>query len=53
MDPGEYKNEATNTQGRSGDTRFYYSGNALAVALDHLVPGWKARALPGVSTGMI
>ncbi len=30
-----------------GDTRFYYSGNALAVVLDRLLPGWKARALPG------
>jgi hypothetical protein len=40
-------NEAKNTQGRSGDTRFYYSGNALAVLLDRLMPGWKPRALPG------
>jgi hypothetical protein len=39
--------EARNTQGRSGETRFYYSGNALAVALDRLSPGWKSRALPG------
>ena len=31
----------------SGDTRFYYSGNALAVVLDRLMPGWKPRALPG------
>lgn len=30
-----------------GDTRFYYSGNALAVLLDRLSPGWKPRALPG------
>lgn len=40
-------NEALNTGGRSGETRFYYSGNALAVALDRLMPGWKPRALPG------
>jgi hypothetical protein len=40
--------EANKTQGRSGDTRFYYSGNALAVVLDRLLPGWKSRALPGV-----
>jgi hypothetical protein len=39
--------EALNTQGRSGDARFYYSGNALAVVLDRLMPGWKPRALPG------
>lgn len=39
--------EARNTQGRSGDTRFYYSGNVLAVVLDRLLPGWKQRALPG------
>ncbi len=31
----------------SGDTRFYYSGNAIAVVLDRLMPGWKTRALPG------
>ncbi len=39
--------EAENTQGRSGGARFYYSGNALAVVLDYLMPGWKSRALPG------
>jgi len=39
--------EARKTQGRSGDTRFYYSGNAQAVVLDRLLPGWKPRALPG------
>jgi hypothetical protein len=39
--------EAVSTQGRSGDTRFYYSGNAIAVLLDRLVPGWKSQALPG------
>jgi hypothetical protein len=39
--------EAGITQGRSGDARFYYSGNALAVVLDRLMPGWKSRALPG------
>jgi hypothetical protein len=43
----EQLNEAKYTQGRSGDTRFYYSGNALAVLLDRLSPGWKPRALPG------
>jgi hypothetical protein len=37
--------EARRTQGRSGETRFYYSGNAQAVVLDRLVPGWKQRAL--------
>jgi hypothetical protein len=39
--------EAANTQGRTGDARFYYSGNALAVVLDRLMPGWKSLALPG------
>ncbi len=39
--------EATRTQGRSGDTRFYYSGNALAILLDQLLPDWKRQALPG------
>jgi hypothetical protein len=43
----EQLKEAKNTQGRSGDTRFYYSGNALAILLDRLMPGWKPRALPG------
>ena len=43
----EQLKEAKNTQGRSGGTRFYYSGNALAVLLDRLLPGWKPRALPG------
>lgn len=43
----EQLKEAKYTQGRSGDTRFYYSGNALAVLLDRLSPGWKTRALPG------
>ncbi len=43
----EQLKEATITQGRSGDTRFYYSGNALAVVLDRLSPGWKMNALPG------
>jgi hypothetical protein len=38
--------EATRTQGRSGDTRFYYSGNALAVLLDRMMPGWKPAAIP-------
>jgi hypothetical protein len=39
--------EAANVQGISGDTRFYYSGNAMAVLLDQVMPGWKARAVPG------
>jgi hypothetical protein len=39
--------EAKKTQGRSGDTRFYYSGFALAVLLDRLLPEWKPRLLPG------
>jgi hypothetical protein len=43
----EQLGEATNVQGISGDTRFYYSGNAIAVLLDRLMPGWKPRALPG------
>jgi hypothetical protein len=43
----EQLKEAANTQGRSGDARFYYSGNALAVLLDRLMPGWKSRAVPG------
>ena len=43
----EQLQEAKSTQGRSGDTRFYYSGNVMAVVLDRLSPGWKARALPG------
>jgi hypothetical protein len=42
--------EAKKTQGRSGDARFYYSGNALAVLLDRLSPDWKPRALPGGET---
>ena len=43
----EQLREAANTQGRSGDTRFYYSGFALAVVLDRLSPGWNTSALPG------
>ena len=43
----EQLKETKITQGRSGDTRFYYSGNALAILLDRLSPGWKPRALPG------
>jgi hypothetical protein len=39
--------QAASLQGLSGDTRFYYSGNAIAVLLDCLMPGWKLRALPG------
>ena len=43
----EQLTEAKNTQGRSGDTRFYYSGFAIAVLLDRLMPAWKPLALPG------
>ncbi len=43
----EQLKEAANVQGISGDTRFYYSGNALAVLLDRMMPGWKEQALPG------
>jgi hypothetical protein len=39
--------EASKTAARSGDTRFYYSGNAIAVVLEGLMPDWKAQALPG------
>ncbi len=35
--------ELARTSGRSGDTRFYYSGMAQAVLLDRLLPGWQAR----------
>lgn len=31
-------------QGRTGEIRFYYSGMAQAVVLDHLMPDWKDRA---------
>jgi hypothetical protein len=31
--------------GDAGDGRFYYSGFAQAMLLDHLAPDWKARAL--------
>jgi hypothetical protein len=41
----EQLKEAANSN-ISGDTRFYYSGNAIAVVLDRLMPGWKPRALP-------
>ena len=44
---GQQLLEARRTQGRSGDTRFYYSGNAMAVVLDRLMPDWKPQALPG------
>lgn len=36
--------EALRTEGRSGETRFYYSGMAQAALLDRLLPGWKRRA---------
>ncbi len=42
----EQLREAAN-RNLSGDNRFYYSGNALAILLDRLMPGWKPRALPG------
>ncbi len=42
--------EAQRTQGRSGETRFYYSGLAQAMLLDRLLPGWKEEAFkPGVT----
>jgi hypothetical protein len=59
QDPGfkEYANrerfwkqqltEAGHTAGRSGETRFYYSGHLQAVVLDRLLPGWKAQAFNG------
>jgi len=31
-------------QARTGETRFYYSGLAQAVLLDHLMPDWKDHA---------
>ena len=41
--------EATRTAGRSGETRFYYSGMVQAALLDRLAPGWKSEAFaPGV-----
>ncbi len=43
----EQLDEAKQTQGRSGETRFYYAGNAIAVLLDRLSPGWKEHALTG------
>ncbi len=43
----EQLREAANVRGITGDTRFYYSGNAIAILLDRLKPGWKPRALPG------
>jgi hypothetical protein len=43
----EQLKEAQNTTGVKGDTRFYYSGNALGILLDRLAPGWKLRAVPG------
>jgi len=36
--------EITRTAGRSGDSRFYYTGMAQAVLLDRLLPGWQAQA---------
>ncbi|HSM54906.1 MAG TPA: hypothetical protein VK879_02025 [Candidatus Sulfomarinibacteraceae bacterium] len=36
--------------GDHGDGRFYYSGLAQAVLLDHLRPGWKAEVLNGEAT---
>ena len=41
--------EIKRTGGRSGDTRFYYSGMAQAALLDRLLPNWKDRAFePGI-----
>ncbi|HEU5098687.1 MAG TPA: hypothetical protein VFU22_06700 [Roseiflexaceae bacterium] len=31
--------------GRTGETRFYYTGAAQAALLDRLMPGWKAQIL--------
>jgi hypothetical protein len=39
--------EVARMSGRGGSTRFYYGGFAQAVLLDHLLPGWKERALQG------
>jgi hypothetical protein len=41
---GQKVDEIKRMSGRSGDTRFYYSGFGQAVLLDRLMPGWKARA---------
>lgn len=35
--------EAKRTSGRTGETRFYYSGLAQAALLDRLLPSWKQR----------
>lgn len=37
--------QITRMAGDRGDGRFYYSGMAQAVLLDHFLPGWKTRAL--------
>ncbi len=45
----EQIDEALRTAGRSGETRFYYTGFVQAVLLDRLLPGWKEQAFqPGV-----
>jgi len=36
--------EIKRLSGRSGDTRFYYSGFGQAVLLDRFMPEWKSRA---------
>ncbi|MGC9523153.1 MAG: hypothetical protein ACP5HG_14880, partial [Anaerolineae bacterium] len=37
--------EVKRMAGRSGETRFYYTGFAQGLILDRLQPGWKAAAL--------
>ena len=36
--------EITRAASRESESRFYTSGMAQAMLLDHLLPGWKARA---------
>ena len=37
--------EVRRLSGRSGETRFYYTGAAQAALLDRLMPGWKTQIL--------
>jgi hypothetical protein len=37
--------EVRRLSGRSGETRFYYTGAAQAALLDRLMPAWKAQIL--------
>ena len=37
--------EVRRLSGRSGETRFYYTGAAEAAVLDRLMPGWKTQIL--------